>query len=112
MAFLANDKMRITNWPVNERSRGKLIRQGTVERLRNYPREVFACLFLDNQHRVLKFEELFHGTIDKTSAYPRKVIKKALELNAAALILAHCPQSPIGQCTPQRNRLAPNPNAG
>jgi DNA repair protein RadC len=51
--------------------------------------EVFACLFLDNKHRVIKFEELFYGTIDGASVYPREVVKRALRYNAAALILAH-----------------------
>ncbi len=57
--------------------------------LRNYSYEVFACLFLDNQHRVIVFEELFQGTIDGASVYPREVAKKALAHNAAAVIFAH-----------------------
>src|SRR5210317_1638269 len=51
--------------------------------------EVFCCLFLDNRHRVLCFEKLFRGTIDGTSVYPREVVKEALAVNAAAIILAH-----------------------
>ncbi len=58
-------------------------------RLRDYPHEVFATLFLDNQHRVIEFEELFHGTIDGATVHPREVIRRALHHNAAALILAH-----------------------
>lgn len=57
--------------------------------LRDYPHEVFACLFLDNQHRVLQWEELFRGTIDGASVYPREVAKRALSHHAAAVILAH-----------------------
>lgn len=57
--------------------------------LRDNPHEVFACLFLDSQHQVIKFDELFHGTINGTSIYPREVVKKALGLNAAAVIFAH-----------------------
>lgn len=57
--------------------------------LRGYAYEVFACLFLDNQHRVLQFEEMFRGTIDGASVYPREVVKKALQHNAAAVIFAH-----------------------
>src|SRR5690606_30491671 len=53
------------------------------------PHEVFACLYLDNQHRVIAFEELFRGTLDSASVYPREVIKRALAHNAAALILTH-----------------------
>jgi len=58
-------------------------------RLRDRPYEVFCCLFLDNRHRALAFDELFRGTIDNTTVYPREVVKQALEHNAAAIILAH-----------------------
>ncbi|MDH5407654.1 MAG: DNA repair protein RadC [Gammaproteobacteria bacterium] len=58
-------------------------------RLRDIPHEVFACLFLDNRHRVISFEELFRGTINGASVHPREVVKRALHHNAAALILAH-----------------------
>lgn len=58
-------------------------------RLRDYPHEVFACLFLDNSHRVIKFEELFRGTINGASVHPREVVKRALSHNAASVILAH-----------------------
>ena len=50
---------------------------------------VFACLFLDNRHRVIKYEELFRGTIDGASVHPREVVKRALHHNSAAVILAH-----------------------
>ena len=69
-------------------------------KLRSYQQEVFACLFLDNQHRVIKFEELFQGTIDGASVYPREVVKKALKLNAAAVILAH--NHPSGLSVPSQ----------
>jgi DNA repair protein RadC len=58
-------------------------------RMRDYPQEVFSCLFLDNKHRVIAFEEMFRGTIDSASVYPREIVKRALQHNAAALILAH-----------------------
>lgn len=58
-------------------------------RLRDYHHEVFACLFLDNRHRVIAFEEMFRGTIDGAAVPPREVVKRALELNAAAVIFAH-----------------------
>jgi DNA repair protein RadC len=60
-----------------------------MARLRHYPHEVFGCLFLDNKHRVLAFEEMFRGTIDGAAVYPREVVRQCLEHNAAALILAH-----------------------
>lgn len=68
--------------------------------LRHYPYEVFACLFLDNRNRVIAFEELFRGTINGSSVHPREVIRRALEHNAAALILAH--NHPSGVAEPSR----------
>lgn len=67
------------------------------QQLRHYQHEVFACLFLDNQHHILEFEELFRGTIDSASVYPREVVKKALEHNAAAVIFAHNHPSGISE---------------
>ncbi len=58
-------------------------------RLRELEYEVFVCLFLDNQNRVLALEEMFRGTIAEASIYPREVVKRALQLNAAAVIFAH-----------------------
>ena len=54
-----------------------------------YEREVFAVMFLDSQHRLISFEEMFFGTIDAASVYPREVLKMALSHNAAAVIFAH-----------------------
>ena len=64
-------------------------RQFLLASLRDRPHEVFCCLFLDNRHRVLAFDELFRGTIDAATVYPREVVKQALARNAAAVILAH-----------------------
>jgi DNA repair protein RadC len=75
----------------------KLIRDYLLSRLRDYPYEVFACLFLDNQHRVIQYEELFKGTIDAASVYPREVLRRAMHHNAAALILAHNHPSGIAE---------------
>ncbi|MCL4315641.1 MAG: DNA repair protein RadC [Gammaproteobacteria bacterium] len=68
--------------------------------LRAYRHEVFGCLFLDNRHRVLAFEELFRGTLDGASVHPREVVKRALAHNAAALIFAH--NHPSGVSEPSR----------
>lgn len=65
--------------------------------LRDHPQEVFGCLFLDNRHRVLAFEELFRGTVNAASVYPREVVRAALRHNAAALILAHNHPSGIAE---------------
>jgi DNA repair protein RadC len=51
--------------------------------------EVFACVFVDNRHRIIALEELFQGTIDGASVHPRVVVQRALELNAAAVLFAH-----------------------
>lgn len=69
--------------------------------LQEYEHEVFALLFLDNQHRVIKFEELFRGTLDSASVYPREVVKAALACNAAAVILVH--NHPSGLPEPSRS---------
>jgi DNA repair protein RadC len=64
-------------------------RRYLAARLRDHPHEIFACLFLDNRHRLIAYEELFRGTIDGASVHPREVVRRSLALNAAALILAH-----------------------
>ena len=80
--------------------REKLSRESTIAnpgqtrdylnaRLAGYPHEVFACLFLDNRHRVIEYEELFRGTIDGASVHPREVVRRAIDHNAAAVILYH-----------------------
>lgn len=68
--------------------------------LRDRPFEVFCCLYLDNRHRVLAFEELFSGTLNGTAVYPREVVKRALAHNAAAVIFAH--NHPSGVAEPSR----------
>ena len=62
--------------------------------------EVFAVLFLDAQHRLIAYEPMFRGTLTQTSVYPREVLKRALALNAAAVILAH--NHPSGVAEPSR----------
>ncbi|MFM2121469.1 MAG: hypothetical protein RL722_2937 [Pseudomonadota bacterium] len=63
-------------------------------------REVFGLMFLDAQQRLLAFEILFQGTLAQTSVYPREVVKRALALNAAAVVLAH--NHPSGVAEPSR----------
>ncbi len=53
------------------------------------PHEVFACMWLDSQNRLIEYSELFRGTLTQTSVYPREVLKEALRLNAGGVILAH-----------------------
>jgi DNA repair protein RadC len=66
-----------------------LVRQYLSLRLGSAEREIFCVLFLDNQHRLISTEDLFLGTIDGASVYPREVVKSALKHNASAVILAH-----------------------
>ncbi len=69
-------------------------------RLRDRDHEVFCCLFLDNRHRVICFDEVFRGTLDGASVHPRDVVKLALARNAAAVILAH--NHPSGVAEPSQ----------
>ncbi len=76
------------------------VRRYLQARLRDRPYEVFGCLFLDNAHRVLAFEELYRGTLNGTAVYPRGVVERALRHNAAAVILVH--NHPSGLAKPSR----------
>ncbi len=69
-------------------------------KLGRYTREVFAVMFLDNQHRLISYEELFFGTIDGASVHPREVVIRALQNNAAAVIFAH--NHPSGVAEPSQ----------
>lgn len=80
------------------------VRDYLLAELRDRDHEVFCCLFLDNRHRLLVFEELFTGTIDGASVYPRQVVKRALAHNAAAVILTHNHPSGIAEPS-QADRL-------
>ena len=60
--------------------------------------EEFACVWLDAQHKVIKIERVFRGTLTQTSVYPREIVKLALSHNAAAVIFAH--NHPSGSVTP------------
>jgi DNA repair protein RadC len=90
----------------------KRIAQGPVmdspQRVKDYltaraaglEREVFAVMFLDNQHRLIETHDMFFGTISQTSVYPREVVKRALELNAVAVVFTH--NHPSGMAEPSR----------
>lgn len=78
-----------------------LVRSYLSAQLRHQPHEVFAVLFLDNQHRLIAYDEIFFGTIDGASVYPREIVKKALARNAAAAILAH--NHPSGVAEPSQS---------
>ncbi len=65
-----------------------------------YEHEVFALVMLDNRNRVLAWREMFRGTVDGASVYPREVAKQALADNAAAVVLVH--NHPSGVCEPSQ----------
>ncbi len=78
-----------------------LTKRFLANRLKDYPHEVFACLFLDNLNRIICYEELFHGTINESNVYPRELVKRGLKHNAAKVILAH--NHPSGSPTPSES---------
>ncbi len=75
-----------------------------LAKIGHYEHEVFAALFLDSKHRVIAFEELFTGTIDQASVYPREVVKRTLHHNAAAIIFTH--NHPSGITDPSQADIA------
>lgn len=79
-------------------NRSDVVRDYLRLKLVALPNEVFAIIFLDNRHRVIAYEPMFQGTVDQTIVFPRVVARRALELNASGVILAH--QHPSGIATP------------
>ena len=75
-----------------------LVKEYLRNKLAGFEHEVFAVLFLDTRHRLIEYREMFHGTIDSASVYPREVVKLALAHNAAAVIFAH--NHPSGAAEP------------
>jgi len=65
------------------------VKQYLIRQLRHQKHEVFAVLFLDNQHKLITYQELSHGTVNAAAVYPRELVKAALAHNAAAIIIAH-----------------------
>ena len=76
-------------------STGEILNNSTLtqkfltSRLQHHANETFACLFLDNHFRLIRFEELFYGTINAATVYPREIVRRAIAHNAAKIILAH-----------------------
>ena len=65
------------------------VRDFLILELAELEREVFGCLFLDSRNRLIEYRQLFMGTVDSCSVYPREVLKAALQTNASAIVLAH-----------------------
>lgn len=78
-----------------------LTRQFLSYKLSQHDREVFGVMFLNNQHQLIEYKELFFGTINAASVYPREVLKESLKLNAAAVIFAH--NHPSGNSDPSHS---------
>jgi DNA repair protein RadC len=77
----------------------QITRDYLTSELRGESREVFAVMFLDNQHKILKFERLFFGTINAAAVYPRIVVEQALKQHASAVILAHNHPSGVAEAS-------------
>ncbi len=73
--------------------------------LGSQPREVFSCIFLDNQHHVLRCDDLFLGTLDGAAVYPREVVVRALQYRAAAVIFAHNHPSGVAEPSSADRRI-------
>ncbi|MFQ3221878.1 MAG: DNA repair protein RadC [Parasphingorhabdus sp.] len=82
----------------------QMVRDYLAVQMRGYQREVFVILLLDSRHQLLDFHELFQGTIDMASVYPREIVKLALQNNAAAVIVAH--NHPSGVAEPSQSDIA------
>ena len=82
----------------------EIAREFLIHQLALLEKETFWVLFLDNSHRLLAFEQLFTGTLDQASVYPREVVKRGLQLNAKAVILAH--NHPSGNPQPSSSDTA------
>lgn len=88
--------------PLTSPERARVFLQG---KLQDLPHEMFCCLYLDTKHRVIRFEELFRGTIDGASVHPREVVRCALKHNAAAVIVAHNHPSGVAEPSAADNAL-------
>jgi DNA repair protein RadC len=92
--YLAASLQRSVSRPLTSPS---AVEQFLVQALAPRDAEVFCIMFLDNRHRLIQFDEVFRSTIDGSSVHPREVVRRTLELNAAALILAHNHPSGIAE---------------
>ena len=86
--------------PGEAMSSPQVVKDYLTIKLAELEHEVFAALFLDGQHRVIQYTEMFRGTLSQTSVYPREVVKEALRINAGAVIFAH--NHPSGMAEPSR----------
>lgn len=78
-------------------------KEAIASKIFSYQHEVFCCLFLDTKNCILAWKEMFQGTIDSTTVYPREVVKETLRLNATNVILAH--NHPSGNTDPSQQDI-------
>ena len=103
---LRASRQLVERWMLEDMRQGpllanpKVVREFLAIHHAGCEREIFSCIFLDNRHRLICFDEVFHGTIDGASVHPREVVKLALARNAAAVILAH--NHPSGVAEPSQ----------
>lgn len=82
-----------------------LVRDFLRSKLRHHSREVFAVMFLDNQNRLITYEELFFGTIDGAAIYPREILMRVLQHQSVAVIFAHNHPSGIAEPSQEDRRI-------
>lgn len=83
----------------------KRVAEFLASKLGDLESEVFVCLFLDSRHRLLKYEEMMTGTIDRAAVYPREIVRRVIALNAAAVICAHNHPSGFEMASPADERI-------
>ncbi|VTU12931.1 DNA repair protein RadC [Variovorax sp. SRS16] len=93
---------RIRNGPCFERS--DTVKDFLRIRLARKDYEVFAIIWMDSRHRMIEFNELFRGTLSRSSVYPRELVREAIRFNAAACVLSH--NHPSGSCEPSSEDIA------
>lgn len=84
-------------------NRPDVVKKFLIAKLTGYEHEVFACLFLDTQLRLIEFREMFHGTLNQASVYPREVARLALKLNAHSVLVSH--NHPSGGVEPSQDDI-------
>lgn len=82
----------------------QLVRDFLSAKLGGVGHEVFSVMYLNSQHHLISYIEMFRGTLNQTSVYPREIVKTALRLNAASILLCHC--HPSGNPTPSAADMA------
>ena len=109
LELVLNTTLKILKKTINEKggisfSTQDIVRNYLIVNFKDSVNEVFSCLFLDNKHRLIAFEEIFQGTINQANVYPRVIVQRAIHHNAAAVILAH--NHPSSDLTPSESDKA------